>query len=420
MAAWFRFVSGTLVALLTFATTARAETRYVAKSGSDWGNQTCAEVTPCASVSWAVGLANSGDAIQIGFGTFHEAASVHVAKSLAITGAGSLWGTNVTTQGNGSVFVIAAGASVTLSQLAIFGGKAAEGGGVRNIGQLTVRSIILKGNTANHGGGIYNVGNLTLDRTTIIANSAGAGGGLTSVGDVGAQALVHETRILANSADNRLEGVGRIGGIEHSGRGPLILVRSAVAWNNDAGIASSTDAAVILQDSTISSNAGTGLFRRGGPATLTNVTIAENGLYGLDVRFATVLFRNSIVAQNARAWDEISVDCALEQSTIFADHSIFGDLSCNPSALEWGGASFIGVDPQLTGLGYHGSGFTPIHELLPGSPAIDSARDDLCWSWDQHGNPRPVDGNGDGTPRCDIGAHERTAAPAGRSSRDRR
>ena len=57
-------------------------------------------------------------------------------------------------------------------------------------------------------------------------------------------------------------------------------------------------------------------------------------------------------------------------------------------------------------------GATQTHALVPGSPAID-AGDAVCTDangnpllTDQRGKPRTIDGNGDGTARCDIGAFE--------------
>ena len=57
-------------------------------------------------------------------------------------------------------------------------------------------------------------------------------------------------------------------------------------------------------------------------------------------------------------------------------------------------------------------GPTQTHALVPGSPAID-AGGPVCPDpngnpllTDQRGKPRIVDGNGDGTSRCDIGAFE--------------
>jgi hypothetical protein len=59
----------------------------------------------------------------------------------------------------------------------------------------------------------------------------------------------------------------------------------------------------------------------------------------------------------------------------------------------------------------HG-GFTPTHALVPGSPAIDAGGTDCTDATgapllaDQRGQPRLVDGDGDGTATCDIGAFE--------------
>ena len=66
------------------------------------------------------------------------------------------------------------------------------------------------------------------------------------------------------------------------------------------------------------------------------------------------------------------------------------------------------LDPTLA---FHG-GLTQTHALVPGSPAIDAggavctdANSDPLLT-DQRGRPRVVDGDGDGTAACDIGAFE--------------
>jgi hypothetical protein len=56
-------------------------------------------------------------------------------------------------------------------------------------------------------------------------------------------------------------------------------------------------------------------------------------------------------------------------------------------------------------LGYYG-GATQSFPLLPGSPAIDSGPEDGCLPVDQRNFARPRDGDDDGVPRCDRGAHE--------------
>ena len=61
---------------------------------------------------------------------------------------------------------------------------------------------------------------------------------------------------------------------------------------------------------------------------------------------------------------------------------------------------------MLSGLGWYG-GSTPVHQPLPGSPAVDQTIAALaCPSFDQRGLSRPRDGDGDGGAVCDIGAVE--------------
>jgi hypothetical protein len=96
----------------------------------------------------------------------------------------------------------------------------------------------------------------------------------------------------------------------------------------------------------------------------------------------------------------ISLGYNLFQET--TDCTITGNLAGN----------ILNVAPGLGRLQNNG-GPTKTRALLAGSPAIDAGNPSGCaglngqfLTTDQRGFARPRDGNGDGTPRCDIGAFE--------------
>jgi len=66
----------------------------------------------------------------------------------------------------------------------------------------------------------------------------------------------------------------------------------------------------------------------------------------------------------------------------------------------------IFLDDPLLGPLQNNGGLTLTHALLPGSPAIDTGSPTVCPLFDQRGYNRPLDGNGDGIPICDIGPYE--------------
>jgi len=83
-----------------------------------------------------------------------------------------------------------------------------------------------------------------------------------------------------------------------------------------------------------------------------------------------------------------------------SDYSLYSDVKLSeyipgPHDLE--------ADPQLRG---PLSGEAYGMELTAGSPAIDAGDNANCPAGDHLGRSRPVDGDGDGQPVCDIGAYE--------------
>ena len=83
------------------------------------------------------------------------------------------------TGASGSVFSVASGLSASLSNLNITGGSAApgNGGGIDNLGTLTVTGSAIYNNSAFAGGGIFNDGTLTVAGSSFYNNTASSGNG---------------------------------------------------------------------------------------------------------------------------------------------------------------------------------------------------------------------------------------------------
>jgi len=223
-----------------------------------------------------------------------------------------------------------------------------------------------------HGGAIrLNYGTLILDHTTISGNSAGAGGGI--YGDMDCSLIVKKSTVSENSA----------------------------GWAG--GIAASTFCTLIVENSTISGNSasfGGGIYNADAFVHLYNTTVSENSAAdpggGLFCHGDTVL-KNTIVANNAPG-----DDCWGPYEITSHGHNLDSDGTCN---LDPAKGDLPNTDPRLGPLQDNG-GPTFTHALLFGSPAMDAGDNSSCPATDQRGFTRPMDGDGDGTATCDIGAFE--------------
>ncbi len=132
----------------------------------------------------------------------------------------------------------------------------------------------------------------------------------------------------------------------------------------------------------------------------TNCTFTDNTVVaGLGAAIfngvGTVELENTIVA-NSTSGDNYSGGLLTSNG-----NNIDDDGSCGLAGPD----DQSGVDPLLGPLQDNG-GPTLTHALLPGSPAIDAGADVFCPGEDQRDVLRPLDGAGNGTATCDIGAFE--------------
>jgi hypothetical protein len=203
-------------------------------------------------------------------------------KNLTITGQGSAI---LDGGGSGSVLTIGSGVAATLNTLTITNGGGSfcaintsllRGGGICNLGTLTLNNSTVSNNSAQEGGGIWMHGTATLNDSTVSQNSAQTreGGGIYNYAN-GNLTVNGSSSIDHNSA------ASSGGGID----GKVTLNGSSSVTNNTAGGAGGgihSNNAVMNGTSTLSGNStsgfGGGIFvGAGGSLTMNdNSTIHDN------------------------------------------------------------------------------------------------------------------------------------------------
>lgn len=270
---------------------------------------------------------------------------------------------------NDRVLHIGFGAVASISNVTVQNGNnnaAPGGGGILNVGSLTLDSVIVMSNTTtgfNFGGGIANLDTLTLMDSTVSGNAAGGSGG--GVYNVGSLTVINST-LSGNAA-------------AESGGGIYNDSFSSVTLNNVTLTGNVAD-----EDDNDTGDGG-GIFNDG-QASVKNTLVAGN------VDRSTLKQPDCKGALNAPS------------------HTVVGDgTGCGISDGVNGnrvGDALNPIEPSLGPLQDNG-GRTPTHALLPGSPAIDAGNpaapgsvSEACEAADQRGMTRPQG------PACDIGAYE--------------
>lgn len=413
------------------------------------GDGTCADAAQRCSLRAAIQESNalaSEDSIVLGSGDFvltiagtaeNAAASgdLDVTASVTLTGAGA---TASFIDGNAldRVLDVANGAVLRLRDVHVGGGFQAavtgnavefSGGGllVRSGGHAELADVAFEGNRSRRTGQAMAVfGSLRGERLRIAQNigkdSFSTGGGLY-IGSSATEVTLEDCTFDGNQAHQG-------GAIQGDGTATTIVLDRCLIVGNLAQGGGAIHANLgasrwLLRNTTISSNSadvGGALFGDGAhQLRLEQCTVTDNHASGpngggaiFDVRgssganFVPIALVNSIVAGNSQSFGR-------ECNTVFPDVIVSrgGTLHAGGDACRMvaGSGDVVTGEAGLAPLADNG-GLTRTHALRSGSAAIDTALDVNCPPVDQRHRARPVDGDGDSKPHCDIGAFEREDA----------
>jgi hypothetical protein len=289
--------------------------RFVATDGDDTDNDCTVEAEPCATIEHAIAKADAGDTINVAAGDYTEP-GLMVAKDLTIRGAGSE-STNVQAHEKAGEApdqgVMRIDAEVTIERVTVRHGNYIVGVGVGIFvsasGVLTLESSVVRDNFADTGGGIGNLGSVTLNDSTVSDNDAVfTGGGIWNGADA--------TLTLTNSTVSGNETNGNGGGIYNDG-GDVTLTGSEVIENVARGDGVG--------------DGGGGIFNDGGTLDLTKSTVSNNETErtggGIESAGTLTLNNSTIIGNTAGTsgggiWNEDTM--TVENSAIVGNSANFG------------------------------------------------------------------------------------------------
>jgi len=346
---------------------------------------------------------------------------------------------------------------LTITTSTLSHNNANMGGAIYNDGLLLIKDSILSDNYAAMGGGIKNGNTLTLTNSIVSGNSAGDSGAIDNTGtttiinsilsnnsSTGNAGGIHnfDTMTVTSSILSSNESTG-FGGAIYNQYGKLTLTNSTLISNttDNTGGGVSNSAMMTIMQTTLSGNAAIGQgggIMNWGALEITNSTLSGNEVtapygfvsYGGGIyNSGTITITNSTITANKAGtnggaiYNHQTDGIVALNSSIVSNNPTGGNCAggqitdggynmedSNTCDFDEANSSYPDTNPILGPLQDNG-GPTWTHALLEGSPAIDHGDDFQCPAIDQRGVVRPIDGDGDGSPNCDIGSYEYQIPP---------
>ncbi len=293
-------------------------------SGPGSLRQTIADTCPDATITFdTAGVFSTPQTITLTSG------ELVIDKNLTIVGPGA---NRLVVSGNNNSRVVLVRSTTSLNGLTISNGNGSGGhlsglgGGIYNIGRLTLTNTTVSGNSGDGGAGLLNSGILTLINSTVSGNvTSGSGGGIYNIGS----ATIINSTLSGNSAD-----------------------QGGAIWQLPLGGPTSISSSTITGNRADSDGSGGG----DGGGILASVGTLDN----------------SIVAGNFRGTgttpDDISGSVTVANNTLIGDAATSGGITNGVNGNKVG---FAISDVLNTTLAYNG-GPTKTHALVCGGPAIDA------------------------------------------------
>ena len=376
----------------------------------------------------------------------------NLSNNISITGPGtptSLTVNRVSTAADFSIFTVNSGETVSISMLTIAGAQTASdpnglfyglplsaGGGVDNMGNLSVTNVIFNANTSTYGGAICNHnGVLVLSNSILTSNASsnGDGGAIyndgtvtitndiftsnTAQDDGNGGAITNDSGPLTVIGSTFSNNIAAIGSCIYNHVGPAVIIGSTFTNNpaapGGAGSVIANGSELHIINSTIASNGGEGIddeFDSYNQMVVTNCTIIDNEI-GIVTNGSSPI-NNSIIAGNTggRIGGVVGNDIL---GVFDGNYDIIGNNTGISSTTGTGdqiGTAANPINPDLGPLQNNG-GPTQTMAILLGSPAIGTGS--VTLAVDQNGASLATEQRGTGYPRTtngyvDIGAYEFT------------